>query len=1287
MTPLSHQQKRLWYIDQLQHQTPASNIVFSLNLKGPLDSARLSKALQQLVEQQSVLSAEFDNDGTQPALRQRPVATISLSTKNLQQTDNNQQRRYYEQFANQSINLSHAPLFRFDLVQLAADQHQLLCLFHQAIFDQRAITLFCSKLFNYYQGNDNKSAQESSAEQHKKIDNSGLKYWQDQLDGTLPALELPTEFMRPAQQSFGADVIETGIDRQTTTALKKLAERLKLSTETLLLAAFSVLMSRYSRQNDLIVGLHSQQHNNSVTPINQTLPVRFKIDNKDTFSQFASYVAQQHKGFIAHQTLPFETLVQSFHDTRDLSLHPLYQCSFFYQTATLAEHHNGQLSINALHHYYPKALVTDIALTLEQRQDELRCVLQFATDLFQPDMMRQWLNHFARLLEQLIQHSESPLYALNFMSEDEHKQQLIDWNQTELALPKINNFTSLISEQAQRHAEKDAAIFNDVRISYSQLEQQSNQLAHYLIAQGAGPNKIIGLALDRSIEMLIGLLGILKSGAAYLPLDPDYPAERIRYILQDAQVELLVSDQQAQQRLPSLETNIILLDTITDILAQYGTRPPHNNLSPQDSAYVIYTSGSTGQPKGVDVCHRNVVNFLLSMRQRPGLIEDDVLLAVTTISFDISVLELYLPLISGATVVIASREEAVDGHALLALIGRHQVTTIQATPASWRLLIQAGWTNKHGVKALCGGEALSRELGQELLKRASSVWNMYGPTETTVWSSCDQLSLEKTNISIGRPIHNTQFYVLDEHKHIVPTGVNGELYIGGEGVTKGYLHKAELSAERFIADPFSDKPNAQLYRTGDLVRYQADGRIKYLHRIDNQIKLRGFRIELGEIESALLQHEAIQQAVASIRSNNSSEPLLVAHVVYQTKHSATVSELRRFLQSRLPDYMVPSLYVNLAQLPLTPSGKVDKKALPDPFSQGQAQHHIEPRTESERYLVELWQRVLNQPKISVQANFFDQGGHSLLSMSVIAQIKKEHHIDVPPRAMIMDTLEQIAANYFTSDTTAAITPTAAPNSNAFFFGRSAQALYGVYHPGNQAKAKKAVLLCYPYGHEYMRIHWAFRRLTEQLNLAGYPVLRFDYSGTGDSAGDAKAVSITQWQQDIVTAVKELQIISGATQLSIIGYRLGATLAASTTPLSIDNLVLWEPLVTGEQYLDEMQAMNLTFIQRLNKFRRHKLSQTDNYKVGMAFPDQFQTELRQLDITAQIPEAKNVYFIHSNQDPDIDLAYDYFKENRINSWHIHCQSQTQWNTLTKLGEAITDTDGLHKVMSIFQSKNK
>ncbi len=1287
MTPLSHQQKRLWYIDQLHPQTPAPNIAFGLDLKGPIDGHKLSTAIQLLIANSAVLQSDIDSSGSEPVLRQQSITIDSLTVKNLQKATKSEQQSHYEHFANQRISLQKAPLFRFELVQLATQHHQLLCLFHSAIFDHQAISLFCAALFNHYDGTEFEKTDHHSPTQQPPSTQQNLDYWQQQLAGTLPVLEFPSDDTRPALQSFRADVIEKNIDSQTTAALTNLAQKRKLSTETLLLAAFTSLIARYSRQNDLIVGLQSQQEPfNAVGPINQTLPVRFKINADQPFHQFSHYVAQQTEGFVAHQSLPFETLVQLLHDKRDLSLHPLYQCSFSYQKASQPKRADTELSIEALHHYYPKALLTDLALTVEPRQGELRCVLQYSTDLFPATLMTQWLNHFTQLVEYIIQHSETPLYALKFMLEEEQRQQRIEWNNTEQSLPDITNFTALISTQAQQTPDKDAVVFGDNRISYQQLETKSNQLARYLISQGAGPNKIIGLSLDRSIELLIALLGILKSGAAYLPLDPDYPAERILYILENAQVELLVTNQYTQQRLPSVETQTILLDQIADALTELDEGRPENNASDRDSAYVIYTSGSTGNPKGVDVSHRNVMNFLLSMRQQPGLNEKDRLLAVTTISFDIAVLELYLPLITGATVIMASRQEAVDGHALLALIDQHKITTLQATPASWRLLIQAGWTNKHALKALCGGEALSKELGQALLTRASSVWNMYGPTETTVWSSCDQLSLEQTDISIGRPIHNTQCYVLDEYQQIVPVGVNGELYIGGEGVTKGYLHNVKLSAERFVADPFTSNVGAQLYRTGDLVRYQADSRIKYLHRIDNQIKLRGFRIELGEIESSLLQHPNIQEAVVNIQTNN-DDSQLVAYCVYKPSHSATVSELRSFLQTRLPDYMVPSLYVDMPQLPLTPSGKIDKKALPEPFTQSQALHYVAPRTESETYLAALWQRILNQPKISIQANFFDQGGHSLLSMSVIAQIKKEHDIDVPARAMIMDTLEQIAAHYFTSDTTTTITaPTqASASSNAFFFGSSAQALYGVYHPGTQIKPKKAVLLCYPYGHEYMRIHWAFRRLTDQLNQAGYPVLRFDYSGTGDSAGDPKKVSIAQWQQDILTAAFELKTLSGAATLSVIGHRLGALLAASVAELCTEELILWEPLSSGADYLKVMATMNQAVIQRLNKFRRHRLRTTPEDYVGMRFPLAFQDELSQLSLTQRIPQTQHVHIVHSNENQSINLARDYFEKNNITTHHIHTPAKVQWNQLTSFAEAVHSTDDIKAIMSVF-SKN-
>jgi amino acid adenylation domain-containing protein len=488
----------------------------------------------------------------------------------------------------------------------------------------------------------------------------------------------------------------------------------------------------------------------------------------------------------------------------------------------------------------------------------------------------------------------------------------------------------LFEEQVERTPDAIALIYEQQQLTYRELNLRANQLAHYLQSLGVGPEVLVGLCVERSLEMVVGLLGILKAGGAYVPLDPAFPSERITFMLQDARAPVLVTQQHLTTQLPKVSAKIVCLDADKARLAQQQKSNAVTAVTSNNLAYVIYTSGSTGRPKGVQILHRAVVNFLLSMQRQPGLTADDILLAVTTLSFDIAGLELLLPLIIGARVVVASSDVVTNGKALVETLFHSHATVMQATPITWRMLLAAGWQGDSRLKILCGGEALPLELAQQLLPRATSLWNLYGPTETTIWSTVCKVEPEDMMITIGRPIANTQLYILSPQLQPVPIGVAGELYIGGDGLARGYLNRPELTAERFIHHPFCKEPNARLYKTGDLARYRADGTIEHLGRLDFQVKIRGFRIELGEIETILGQHPAIQQAVVLAREDVPGNKRLVAYMVFRAQQAPSVEELQHHVLNHLPQYMLPSAFVVLQAFPQTPNGKVDRCALPVP---------------------------------------------------------------------------------------------------------------------------------------------------------------------------------------------------------------------------------------------------------------------------------------------------------------------------------------------------------------------
>jgi amino acid adenylation domain-containing protein len=602
----------------------------------------------------------------------------------------------------------------------------------------------------------------------------------------------------------------------------------------------------------------------------------------------------------------------------------------------------------------------------------------------------------------------------------------------------------LFEAQVKKTPEAIAVVFEAQRLSYQDLNQRANRLAHYLQSLGVGPETLVGVAVERSLEMVVSLLAILKAGGAYVPLDPAYPQDRLTTMLADSQLPILLTQTPLLPQLPHLPyLKFICLDKVTYTgNDEYGMtndesgeliHPSSLFLHPYSSdhlAYVIYTSGSTGKPKGVQIPHGAVVNFLNSMREQPGLTEKDTLLAVTTLSFDIAGLELFLPLTVGAKVVIAGRDVVTDGPALARLLAESGATVMQATPATWQLLLASGWQNDAGVRLLCGGEALPRSLADRLLAISPSLWNLYGPTETTIWSTIFQVKPRQGPISIGRPIANTQLYLLDAAFQPVPAGTPGRLYIGGEGLARGYLHRPELTAERFIPDPFARQPGRRLYDTGDLARFLPDGNLEYLGRIDHQVKIRGFRVELAEIEASLSQHPGVRQVVvvASALPQDAQQKRLVAYYVSSLPTAPPPHELRRFLEEKLPDYMIPSLFIWLAALPLTPNGKIDRRALPEAITRPQLQNaFVEARTPLEKRLAGLWAETLGLEKVGVDDPFLELGGHSLLATQLVSRLRQAFQVELPVRQLfeastVAAMAEQIELAFWARENALALYP-------------------------------------------------------------------------------------------------------------------------------------------------------------------------------------------------------------------------------------------------------------------------
>lgn len=569
---------------------------------------------------------------------------------------------------------------------------------------------------------------------------------------------------------------------------------------------------------------------------------------------------------------------------------------------------------------------------------------------------------------------------------------------------------SLFEYQTNVSPEKVAVRSSEGALTYQDLDQRAEAFARYLKDKGVGPDVLVALMLERSCDMLVALLGVLKAGGAYIPLDPDYPRDRIGYMLDHSQAPFLVTQLTLLNVVPETNARVICFDADWPDLEPLPA--PGAPLSSDHLAYVIYTSGSTGKPKGVQITHGGVANFLSSMLETPGMRSEDVLLAVTTLSFDIAVLELFLPLCCGATTVIADRSVATDGELMKQALLGFGVTVMQATPSTWRNLLNAGWRGNGSFKVLCGGEAFPPDLANQLLGCAGEVWNMYGPTETTIWSTCYRLTKKNQPVLIGRPIANTQVFVLDRSHNPVPVGLIGDIYIGGHGLARGYLYADELTQAAFIRHPFSQDPSARLYKTGDEGRFLPDKNLEYKNRADHQIKIRGYRVELGEIEAALSDFDSISQAAVLLREDKPEAKRLVAYLIAEDGSSVNTMDVRRHLSNVLPHYMIPQNYMVMARFPLTPNGKIDRKSFPAPIGEVaeiDADELDLPETPAEIYLAEWWKKLLNVPYVEKDDNFFELGGHSLLSMEVIVGVRKETGVRISTKAMLMATLEDIAS--------------------------------------------------------------------------------------------------------------------------------------------------------------------------------------------------------------------------------------------------------------------------------------
>ena len=1037
--PLSFAQQRLWFLHQLEPKSPAYNLPKTVRLRGKLNIAALEGSLREVMRRHEILRTNFTvrNGKSVQVIAENTI--INFPVIDLQQLPKTSREaealRLAMIEAQRPFDLANDCLLRGNLVKLDEEDYLLVLTLHHIISDGWSTAVLIRDVATFYQAFCNgkpsplpelpiQYADFAVWQQQWSQENleNQLSYWKQQLSGDLPILELPSDRPRLPVQTFAGSTRSVQFSASLSESLKNLSQQQGVTLFMTLLAAFKTLLHRYTGQEDILVG--TAIANRDCTEIEQligffvnTLVLRSNLTGNPCFKELLKRVREVALGAYANQNLPFEKLVEELQPQRDFSHTPLFQVMFVLQNAPTTPLELPGLTLKPLE-IPSKTAKFDLTLYVEEADTGLIANLEYNTDLFDASTINRMLGHYQRLLESIVTNSNQQLSELSLLTEAEQYQLLVELNQTQSfsAIPNPKSqieqcIHKLFEVQVERTPDAVAVVFEDEQLTYRELNQRVNQLAHYLVSWGVKPEVLVGICVERSLKMLIALLAILKAGAAYVPLDPAYPQERIAYILEDAQISVLLTQQHLMAQLPKHQAKTICLDSDWNNIAQKDQNNLVNKVTSENLAYVIYTSGSTGKPKGVQIQHDAVVNFLTSMSQTPGITERDIFLSVTTLTFDIAALELYLPLIVGARVVVASREVASDGVQLLAKLAESGATIMQATPATWRMLLEAG-LSKMSLKILCGGEALPHNLSQQLLERCDSLWNLYGPTETTIWSAVYRVKREDGVAYVGSGIANTQIYILDKYLNPVPIGITGELYIAGDGLARSYFNRPELTAEKFIPNPFSSKPGARLYKTGDLARYLPDGNLEFIGRIDHQVKIRGFRIELGEIEAVISQHSDVQTVVVLVPEDENGNKRLVAYLVLeQQRTNLKSSDLRNYLEEKLPHYMVPSTFVILESLPLTPNGKVDRKALPQPdqMQLELAATYVAPRNSIEQILAEIWSEVLGLKQIGIHDNFFELGGDSILTIQVISKADRAGLSLTPKQLFTHQTIAKLAA--------------------------------------------------------------------------------------------------------------------------------------------------------------------------------------------------------------------------------------------------------------------------------------
>ncbi len=1025
--PLSFAQRRMWFLNQLEPESAYYNIPIAMRLTGRLDTHALEKAINEVVRRHEVFRTTIGTEDGEPVQVINEAVHLALTVENISGEGEDRAVELAAEESAKPFDLSRGPLLRIRLLKLGPENFVALFTMHHIISDGWSMDVLVREVATLYKAFVENAPSplielplqyaDFAAWQQEWLRGSvledQLEYWKQQLSGAPTVLDLPTDKPRPAMQKFrGANAVFS-VPGDVTEQLLALSRQEGATLFMTLLAAFNVLLHRYTGQNDILLGTPIANRNRAeieglIGFFVNTLVLRAQMESDQSFRSLLRQVRTTTLDAYAHQDLPFEMLVQELQPERDMSRSPLFQVMLVLQNAPSQAFELPGLTLSAFATPNRTAKF-ELMLTMVERADGLDGALEYDTDLFDATTIERMLDHFQTLLANIVAHPDQRLTEYSLLTAKETQQLLVEWNANSADYPRDACLHELIEAQAERTPHAVALISDDERLSYHELNCRANQLAHYLRERGVGPESIVGVLMERSNDLIATLLGVLKAGGAYVPLDPAYPRERLQLMIEDAGVGLLLTRRNMHDRLQPHNAQLISIDdeSTQAALNLASSSNPKSAARPENLIYVLYTSGSTGVPKGVLVTHRGIVNCIAWMQRTYNLNSNDRFLFKTSLNFDASVWEVFWSLTIGAAVVVTRPGGEHDGPYLADTMRTKDVTCVYFVPSMLALWLETPGLDQLSTLryVICGGEALNGQLLTTYFERLGErveLHHSYGPTETSIASAesvCSPLYRTWRRMPMGRALANTTLYVVDAAVQPVPLGVAGELCIGGDGVARGYLHRPELTATAFIPDPFSTEPGARLYRTGDLVRYLHDGQLQFLGRVDDQVKLRGVRIELGEIEATLRRHTSVREAVAVVREFAVGDPRLVIYAVVNDE--VDQAALREYLRGKLPEYLLPSAFVLLEKLPLLPSGKVNKNALPAPeiTREAVADEYVAPRTAMEEMIANIWSELLGVERVGVYDNFFELGGHSLLAARIIVRLRDKFAVDVPLRIM------------------------------------------------------------------------------------------------------------------------------------------------------------------------------------------------------------------------------------------------------------------------------------------------